>query len=97
MIDTRITPRPRNCVVITLKQIMDGSRPILYVANDDEDGLQFLSDCEVEEADVALVALNEIIELDETVLDVVDILPGSIACRDAVDDDWVVEDFSDED
>ena len=97
MIDVRTTHRPRNCVVITLKQIMDGSRPILYVAHDEEDGLQFLSDCEVDEANVALVALNEIIELDDTVLDVVDILPGCIACRDTVDDEWVVENFSDDD
>ena len=95
MIDAGFNSKTRNCAVITLKQILDGTRPILYVANDEEDGLQFLTDGEVNEKDIALAALNEIIELDRTVLPVVDIDPGCIASRQRPDDDWVVEEFPD--
>ena len=84
-------------MVITLKQILEGIRPILYVANDEEDGLQFLSDGEVDEEDVALVALDEIIELDATVLEVVNIEPGAIACRDDIDQEWFIESLPEDD
>ena len=96
MIDTRFTSKLRNRVVITLRQVMDGSRPILYVVHDEEDGLQFLTDGDVAENDVALVALNEIVDLDDSVLAVVDIRPGYIASRFSVDDEWVVEPFPDD-
>ena len=95
MIDTGFTSTPRNRVVITLRQILDESRPILYVVHDEEDGLQFLTDGDVEENDVALVALNEVVDLDDSILAVVDLMPGCMASRESVEEDWTIESFPD--
>lgn len=97
MIDTGFSSRPRNRVVITLSQILDGSRPILYVVHDEEDGLQFLTDGDVDEKDIALVALDQIIAVDDSVLSVVDILPGCLASRESVSDEWVIGSLSEGD
>lgn len=79
-----------NTLVITLKEILDGAKPILYVSHDEEDGMwQFLDGSdELDTEKARIVTLQEILELDET-LYLLDNLPlGWVAERVYSEDEW---------
>ena len=81
-----------NCAVITLRQIVDGSEPILHICHDGEDhGWQFLGGGDAHEEDAAVIGLGEIVKLDPSVLQVADIPPGWHAWRQSPDHEWVRE------
>ena len=72
-----------------MRQIMDGSEPILLVSHDAEDhGWQFIGSSVASMTDAMLVCLEEIVRVDPTVLEVADLPPGWQAIRDAVDGAW---------
>lgn len=84
--------QPRNCAVITLRQIADGSEPILRVTHDKDDhGWQFLGRGGAREEDASVVALSGIVALDASVLGVADIPPGWRAWRTSPEDNWMRE------
>jgi hypothetical protein len=84
--------QPPNCAVITLRQIVDGSEPILNVVHDaDDHGWQFLTLADAREEDASVVGLGEIVKLDPSVLEVADIAPGWRAWRQSPEHDWVRE------
>jgi hypothetical protein len=81
--------QPRNCSTLTMRQILDGSEPILLVSHDaDDHGWQFIGISDASVADGRLVCLEEIVRLDPTVLEVADLPPGWQAVRDEVGGQW---------
>lgn len=84
--------QPRNCAVITLRQIANGSEPILRVLHDaDDHGWQFLTLADASKEDASVIALSEVVEIDPSVLQIAYIPPGWHAWRKTVDDDWKCE------
>jgi hypothetical protein len=81
--------QPRNCATFTMRQILDGSEAILLVSHDAEDhGWQFIGSSDASMAEAKLVCLEQIVELDPTVLEVADLQPGWQAIRTAVGGTW---------
>lgn len=86
--------QPRNCAVVACRQIVCDGAPILHVVHDAADeGWQFLMLDDVREEDVSVVALEQIVALDPSVLDVANIPSGWRAWRASVDHDWIREPF----
>lgn len=68
---------------------MVGGHLITHVYHDEDDhGWQFHYAGEKSEADAMLVALKEIVELDDTLLQLADLPPGWMASRMSKDDPW---------
>lgn len=81
--------QPRNCAVITMRQVLDGSEPILLVSHDaDDHGWQFIGQSDAAIEDGRVVCLEGIAQLDPTVLEVADLTPGWQAVRTAVGEPW---------
>jgi hypothetical protein len=79
----------RNCATISQRQIFQEEKPILFVSHDEDDhGWQFLSGEEFTEEDAFVVGLEEIVQLDPSVLDIADLEPGWIATRESISDTW---------
>jgi hypothetical protein len=73
-----------------MRQILDGSEPILLVSHDaDDHGWQFIGTSDASVADGKLVCLEEIVRLDPTVLEVADLPPGWQAVRERLGDAWM--------
>lgn len=80
---------PENVAVISLRQIVDGSEPILHVTHDSDDGgWQFLGWENAREEDVKIVALRTIVRLDSTVQELADLPLGWHAWRKTADQPW---------
>ena len=74
--------QPRNCAVLTLRQVLDGTEPILLVSHDlGDDGWQFIGSSDASFVDARVVSLEEMVNLDPTILVVSDLLPGLQAVR----------------
>jgi hypothetical protein len=72
-----------------MRQILDGSEPILLVAHDGDDHCwQFIGISGASVADGRIVCLEDIVRLDPTVLEVADLPPGWQADREAVGGRW---------
>ena len=79
---------PRNLAVVTVRQVVDRTLPILLVVHDAEDGgWQFLTGLAFEVADGMLVCLEEIVELDASV-ELADLPEGHEATRTHVGAPW---------
>lgn len=82
-------PDPPNVASITVRDIVNGTKPILLVCHDSEDGSwQFLTGGQVETADAMVVALKEIVDLDPTLLDLADLPLGWQASRESQQSAW---------
>jgi len=80
-----------NTAVFTTKYVMRDKKPITSVSHDIDDGAwQFLSNDKVEdvERDAMVVALKEIIDIDNTVLEISDLPLGCVATRKTKNDRW---------
>ena len=72
-----------------MRQVMDGSEPILLVSHDEDDhGWQFIGSSNASMADAMLVALENVVKVDPTVLEVADLEPGWQAVRETVGGRW---------
>jgi hypothetical protein len=81
--------QPRNCAVLTMRQVLEGSEPILLVAHDlDDRGWQFMGASDAVMADGRVVSLEEIVRLDSSVLEVANLAPGYHATREYVGGPW---------
>jgi hypothetical protein len=78
-------------MVITLKEIIDGKKPVLYVSHDGEDGMwQFLDgSVELDTASARIVTLKEILEMDVTLFSLWDLPLGWKAERADKDTKWI--------
>lgn len=89
MTDEWAFDQPPDCAVITLRQIADGSRPILHVSHDSDDhGWQFLTLDDAREEDAAVACLKNIVDLDASLLELADMPPGWHAWRSAPGEPW---------
>lgn len=67
-------------MVITTKEILSGERSITVVFHDLDDGMwQFLDDGELLEERAAVISLEEIAEIDDSVNDIADLPLGGAA------------------
>jgi hypothetical protein len=81
--------QPRNCATLTMRQVLDGSEPILLVSHDaDDHAWQFIGSSDPSVEDGRVVCLKEMVELDPTVLEVADLPPGWQAIRERVGGVW---------
>jgi len=72
-----------------MRQVMDGSEQILLVSHDEDDqGWQFIGSSDASMTDAMLVALEEVVRRDPTVIEVADLEPGWQALRDFVGGPW---------
>lgn len=72
-----------------MRQVLDGSEPILLVSHDEDDhAWQFIGTSDASVEDAKLVCLEDIVRLDPTVLEVADLPPGWQASRDQVGGEW---------
>ncbi|EAT1859369.1 hypothetical protein EJO82_21875 [Salmonella enterica] len=82
---------PPNVAVIVSKNIISSKEWIAYVSHDSDDGAwQFHTShsLPVTENDVALVSLQSIVNLDNSITDLVDLPLGWCAWRKSVSDVW---------
>ena len=82
---------PENVVTLTVRQIVDGLQPILWVSHDDDDddGMwQFLTGDPVSMADAMLVTLRSIYQRDPSIAELVDLPCGWKAWRRTVGEPW---------
>ena len=75
--------------MVTLRSIVFDGAPILLVFHDEDDhGWQFLDERAFEMSNAALVALEEIVKHDPSVLEIADMPPGWKAWRDSASSPW---------
>jgi hypothetical protein len=80
--DTWPFEQPRGSAAISMSSIVRGGEPILFVSHDlDDRGWQFLGLEDAPEADVCMIALEEVVALDLSVLELADLPPGWCAWR----------------
>jgi len=90
MIDPWPFDQPPDCAVITSRDIIEHSAPILHVTHDIEDhGWQFLGPAGPDIENAAVVSLSEILELDPTVSELATMAPGYEAWREGRDQPWM--------
>ncbi|MBI5805647.1 DUF2185 domain-containing protein [candidate division TA06 bacterium] len=78
-----------NTAVFTTKDILDFKGHISFVCRDLDDGAwQFLTGKQVDENDAAIVSLQEILEIDPTLIDILDLPIGWKAVRNKNNADW---------
>lgn len=80
-----------NTMVITLKEILDGKKPVLYVSHDEEDGMwQFLDGSDELDIDNArIVTIEEILRVDSSLSSLLDLSIGWKAERVDRDNKWL--------
>jgi len=79
----------RRCAVVTLRSIVFDGQPILLVFHDEEDhGWQFLDGQAFEMSNAAVVALEEIVKGDPSVLELADLPLGWKAWRESASSPW---------
>jgi hypothetical protein len=72
-----------------MRQVLEGSEPILLVGHDaDDHGWQFIGTSDASIADGRVVCLEHIVSLDPSVLEVADLPPGWQAVRKRVGGRW---------
>jgi hypothetical protein len=80
---------PPNVASFTVRDVMQKRKPILLVCHDSEDGAwQFLTGEPADTADAMLVGLKEIVDLDSSVLELVDLPLGWQASRETQQSPW---------
>ena len=81
---------PPNVAVLTTKDVVTGSKHILLVAHDEDDGSwQFHSGEEVNPDDAMVVALSKIVALDSSIEELADLPLGWVATRPRTTAPWV--------
>lgn len=78
-------------IVISTKNIINKSVPILNVTHDLDGIWQFLNhDVEVKEEDAVVVSIHEIIKIDPTVIEIINIPRGTSTIRKSVGTQWII-------
>ena len=78
-----------NVAVFTTRQVVNGREPILAVFHDAEDGAwQFISAAGANEADLMIVSLRQVFDIDPSIAELADLPPGWEASRRAPGQPW---------
>lgn len=81
--------QPRNSTTITMRQVLEGSEPILLVSHDaDDHGWQFIGYTDACTEDGRVVCLEAMVARDPSVLQVADLPPGWQAVRRSPKHPW---------
>jgi len=79
----------KNLAVFTTKSVVKNNKAILFVYHDKDDGdWQFHHDVEPKEEDSMIIALSEIIEIDESINQLANLPLGWKAHRETKDSEW---------
>jgi hypothetical protein len=85
---------PPNTAVISTSRVITEGAPVLRVTRDrDDGGWQFLDGESVEMSEARVVALQEIVERDRSIVKLAALPLGCCADRASPTDDWVVSFF----
>lgn len=82
-----------NTAVFTTKYVLEDKKTITYVSHDEEDGAwQFFSDDKFDnyEEVAKVLALQEIIEMDSSLLELAEMPYGYYATRKHKDEEWKI-------
>lgn len=72
-----------------MRQVMEGEESILLVSHDEDDhGWQFIGSSDAYVEDGVVVCLEHVVNIDPSVLEVADLLPGWHAVREFVGGPW---------
>jgi hypothetical protein len=82
-----------NTAVFTTKFILENKSPILFVYHYEEDGAWQFSGSEntVSDDDYRVISLDEVIQLDNTVLELADLPLGGEAYRLDIKSPWIIK------
>lgn len=81
--------QPRNCASISLRSIVFEGAPILYGTHDlDDHGWQFLGLDAPSVSDACVIALEKVIAMDPSILELADLPPGWHALRPTPTSPW---------
>ena len=81
--------QPQDCAVFTTRQVLEREEPILQVTHDSDDhGWQFIGSSDGTVENGRVIALEEAVELDPSVLQLADLPVGWRAVRDTVEHPW---------
>jgi hypothetical protein len=87
---------PRNCAVFATREVMDREEPILLVTHEDgEDSWSFIGTSDGTLENCKLIALEEAVAIDPSILQLADLPVGWRAWRDSRQDSWIREPQSD--
>ncbi len=79
----------KNTAAISTKPVFQGGLPILWIFHDEDDGSwQFMCGTTTETSEAMVVALERVVKLDPTVMEVADLPLGWMAWRDSPKDAW---------
>lgn len=82
-------PDAPNTVVFTTRGVIEGGNPILLATHDQDDGAwQFRSAKTISATEGRIVALEEIIFNDPSLMELADLPPGWMAIRDSISKPW---------
>jgi hypothetical protein len=80
--------QPPDTATVVSKSIIHEGHPILFVTHDEDDhGWQFLDGCNPP-SEFLHVCMSHPVNLDDSVLELVDLPPGWCAWRDGIDHPW---------
>jgi len=84
---------PENLAVLTCTHVVNEKSSILFVSHDEDDeGWQFLCGADHHNDKEALVvALDEIVNMDSSVIEVSDMPPGFCATRNKFTSKWILK------
>lgn len=81
--------QPPNCATMTSRKVVREGEPITHAYHDESDhGWQFYSAAGSTMADAMIVALEEIVRLDQTIVEIADLPPGWMAERESPGSPW---------
>ena len=83
---------PRNCAVFVTREVMDHNEPILVVTHEaGEDSWSFIGSTDGTLENCKLIALEEAVAIDPSVLQLADLPVGWRASRDSPQKPWIRE------
>ncbi len=81
----------KNVACITVRDVIENGKPILYVSHDTDDhSWQFLTGADLSFDDAMVVSMGSMVEIDSTLLDIGHMPPGFHATRSSISDDWKI-------
>ena len=88
--------QPRNCAVLVTREVLDREERILLVTYDSDDhGWQFIGSSDGTVENGRIIALDEAVELDASLLQLADLPFGWRAFRDSATSPWKREPIGD--
>ncbi len=76
--------------VLTSKYVISDKSTIVYVAHHDDETWEFWGKETIDESEIVVVSLRNIVEIDSTVLEIVDLPQGFNAIRTSALDKWEI-------